>query len=74
MAVWETVLTAASEHVWLVVVVLILRSRPAHTLKWIISTEMLDRYLWWKGVPAEERLRLIKHAAELEVEKDDGNG
>lgn len=73
MANWETALIAAGEHTWLLVVVVIVvsvaRTRPVQAVGWVLSNEIRDRYLRWKHVPDDERLRLIKHGAELEVDQ-----
>lgn len=72
MATWEIVLTTAGEHAWLLLVVVIVasvaRTRPVRAVGWVLSNEIRDRYLRWKHVPDDERLRLITLGAKLEAE------
>lgn len=70
MATWETVLIAVGERAWLLVLVAIALAVLAHPVRTVgrcLSTEIWDRYLGWKHIPDDERLRLIIRGAELEV-------
>lgn len=65
------ILVLAGEHGWKPIAaclaVLILRSRPARAISWMLSTRIWDRYLRGAGAPPEVRLRLIISAAERDL-------